>query len=504
MTNPPIPAAQYVRMSTEDQKYSINNQEAVIAEYAQQNGYRIVQTFSDPGISGLDLKHRPGLKSLLKTVVSGSAGFQTILVLDVSRWGRFQDIDESAYYEFLCRQSGVRIQYCAEPFANDQSAYSNLVKAIKRTMAAEYSRELGSKVFRGQARLASLGYKQGGAPQIGLRRLLIGQEGNPKQLLGSGERKSLMTDRVLLVPGPQPEIRFVRHLFERFCEGQTIAQIALDLRRHRRYGRRWTASSILNLLRNPQYVGVYVYNRTSTKLKSGRIVNPPSQWIRKPGALEPIIPPALFEGAQKKLEGFTVNLSNEELLSRLRNLLSEKGFLTARLIGQSQNLPAASTYAHRFGDLPAAFRLIGFNTSGQGLSKRRLLANLRQEAWEALKQNLRENGVHLRQLSTEPYNIHANGMPLMHFVLALPVNSGGSGPVWQIRPPRPSAIGRSVIAMMSHDDKVIEYVISGRLRKTPVKRFLMTLPMLASTSLARFKTPPEFATALRSTGYLGT
>jgi hypothetical protein len=70
------------------------------------------------------------------------------LVLDVSRWGRFQDVDESAYYEFLCRQSGVRVQYCAESFVNDLSPYSNLVKAIKRMMAAEYSRELGVKVLQ--------------------------------------------------------------------------------------------------------------------------------------------------------------------------------------------------------------------------------------------------------------------------------------------------------------------------------------------------------------------
>jgi hypothetical protein len=34
-----------------------------------------------------------------------------ILVLDVSRWGRFQDIDESAYYEFLCRRAGMQVGF---------------------------------------------------------------------------------------------------------------------------------------------------------------------------------------------------------------------------------------------------------------------------------------------------------------------------------------------------------------------------------------------------------
>jgi DNA invertase Pin-like site-specific DNA recombinase len=37
-----------------------------------------------------------------------------VLVYDVSRWGRFQDIDESAHYEFVCKQAGIKVAYCAE------------------------------------------------------------------------------------------------------------------------------------------------------------------------------------------------------------------------------------------------------------------------------------------------------------------------------------------------------------------------------------------------------
>jgi hypothetical protein len=32
-----------------------------------------------------------------------------------SRWGRFQDADESAHYEFLCKSAGIPVHYCAEP-----------------------------------------------------------------------------------------------------------------------------------------------------------------------------------------------------------------------------------------------------------------------------------------------------------------------------------------------------------------------------------------------------
>ena len=65
---------------------------------------------------------------------------------DVSRWGRFQDADESAYYEFVLKKAGVHVHYCAEPFTNDGSLASVLLKAIKRTMAGEFSREPGVKV----------------------------------------------------------------------------------------------------------------------------------------------------------------------------------------------------------------------------------------------------------------------------------------------------------------------------------------------------------------------
>src|ERR1700757_1396532 len=178
-----IPAVQYVRMSTEHQQYSLANQAAAIERYAEGHGFMIVKTYFDPGRSGLQLKYRYGLQQLLRDVVSEEPGFLAILVYDVSRWGRFQDTDESAHYEFLCKSAGVPVHYCAESFANDGSLPSSVMKALKRAMAGEYSRELGVKVLAGQMGLAKLGFKQGGPPGYGLRRMLVSSTGEPKQLL---------------------------------------------------------------------------------------------------------------------------------------------------------------------------------------------------------------------------------------------------------------------------------------------------------------------------------
>lgn len=159
-----VRAAQYVRMSTEHQQYSTENQIDAIKLYAERRAIEIVRTYADEGRSGLRLAGRDALKQLIDDVQSGKADFTAILVYDVSRWGRFQDADESAYYEYICKRAGIGVHYCAEQFENDGSPVSTIVKGVKRAMAGEYSRELSTKVFAGQCRLIEHGFRQGGPP----------------------------------------------------------------------------------------------------------------------------------------------------------------------------------------------------------------------------------------------------------------------------------------------------------------------------------------------------
>src|SRR5580692_2694412 len=194
---PPSNAAAYVRMSTEHQQYSTSNQMDVITEYAKRREKQIVKQYSDEGKSGLNIQGRESLAQMIQDVQNGTLSFSNILVYDVSRWGRFQDADESAYYEYICRRAGVSVHYCAEQFENDGSPVSTIVKGVKRAMAGEYSRELSAKVFIGQCRLIELGFRQGGAPGFGLRRMLRDQGGGAKGMLSRGEQKSIQTDRVV-------------------------------------------------------------------------------------------------------------------------------------------------------------------------------------------------------------------------------------------------------------------------------------------------------------------
>jgi hypothetical protein len=151
-----IRAAEYVRMSTEHQKYSTENQGDAIRAYAEHRHMEIVRTYSDAGKSGLKIEGRDALRQLIDDVEAGETDFDAVLVYDISRWGRFQDADESAYYEYICRRNGISIHYCAEQFDNDGSPVSTIVKGVKRAMAGEYSRELSAKVFSLRVSAASL------------------------------------------------------------------------------------------------------------------------------------------------------------------------------------------------------------------------------------------------------------------------------------------------------------------------------------------------------------
>jgi DNA invertase Pin-like site-specific DNA recombinase len=122
-------------MSTEHQQYSPENQLEIIRQYAAAHNMEIVQEYSDHGRSGLNIAGREGLNQLMADVEAKRTTFTSLLVYDVSRWGRFQDVDESAYYEYVLKRSGIRVHYCAEQFENDGSMSSSVLKTLKRSMA---------------------------------------------------------------------------------------------------------------------------------------------------------------------------------------------------------------------------------------------------------------------------------------------------------------------------------------------------------------------------------
>jgi DNA invertase Pin-like site-specific DNA recombinase len=316
-------------MSKEEQDFSIEYQMAAIAVFAERYGYEICRTYADRGISGVGIKKRSALQTLLSDALSRDRDFEAILVYDVSRWGRFQNIDQSAHYEFICSEAGVGVEYCTEPFLNDGSPTSSLFKHIKRTMAAEYSRELSVKTKSGKHGLRKLGYWTSGPPGFGFRRQIVLQ--------------SLFNS--------------VRDKRSRRARNVSRAEALTDLRRV------LSEQGVLN---------------KSVIMQHGRVT--PGMHARRFGGLlgaykaigyEPSLEQSMSASrlisALSNRRRSVCKLSDDELLRRLGALFHEKGRLTIQLIDEAPEMPAASTFSLRFGTIIRAYEKVGYTPNAQQL-----------------------------------------------------------------------------------------------------------------------------------------
>jgi DNA invertase Pin-like site-specific DNA recombinase len=359
----PIQAAIYVRMSTESQNYSTDHQRAKIHEYALSKRILVVREYVDEGKSGLDIRRRTGLRNLIDDVQSGKADFKLIIVYDVSRWGRFQDVDEAAYHEHTCRRAGIKVVYSGEQFSDDGTPLGALMKSIKRMMAAEYSRELSAKTFNAQCRFTEIGFKQGGHAGYGLRRLALTKEGTPRRVLEYGEAKGAVTDRVILIPGPAHEAVTIRRVYALYLEQKlsepAIARLLNDEGIASEFDRPWTHSMVNSLLTNLKYCGTLAFNRKSCKLSSRRKSNPHEEWVVNEGAVEPLISLSLFAQARderaRRLRRYTL----DELLGLLQRCHETHGKVNAKIIATDPLMPDPQLFVRGFGSLIAAYNAAG-------------------------------------------------------------------------------------------------------------------------------------------------
>jgi DNA invertase Pin-like site-specific DNA recombinase len=390
-------------MSTDMQHYSIENQSYAILIYAARRGLTIVRSYEDAGRSGVRLDRRAGLQALLADVCSGRANFKTVLVYDVSRWGRFQDSDESAHYEYLCRQAGVSVEYCAEQFENDGSLTAALLKNIKRAMAGEYSRELSVKVQIGKSRLAMRGFHLGAPPGYGLRRMLVDEHRIPKGELRRGQWKSIQSDHVILVPGPPNELKTIKRIYRMFLDQQlSVHKIADQLTSAgipAASGGAWTYSTVRSILSHEKYIGTAVYSQTSKLISRKWQRNPKDIWVRHEGAFQAVVPKDRFERACQRLAQLARPMTNNEMLDFLTALWCKSDHLSGRIVDTSKSAPSTHSYVARFGSMAKAFQMIGFkNRENYGYNahlRKHLIAEMRAEI-------IRRGG----SLEVSPWNKH--------------------------------------------------------------------------------------------------
>ncbi len=357
----PLRAVAYYRHSAEiGQENSVEIQQDNVRAFAARHDIQIINEFADRGKSGLNAEGRPAFNEMVEWVKTRD-DFVLILVLDVSRWGRFQDTDLSAHYESLCTQHGKQVIYTNIGFTRDEDRLINqLRKSIDRYQSAEYSRTLSKKVFEGAAKVARQGYRPGGPPPYAFHRMMLDERKQPDRILQPGQRKAIQNGRVVLVPGEPEHVNVVHEVFVLFVERRlNERQIAGQLNDRgitSPGGRRWSEVSVRHILTNRQYTGAVVYNRTTQRLKTKRRSNPPEQWIITPEAYEPIIALDLFDQAQAIFESRKRRFNRDDMLARLQAIYTRYNIVTSRLIQYDRECPSPDTYKTAFGGINGAFQ----------------------------------------------------------------------------------------------------------------------------------------------------
>jgi DNA invertase Pin-like site-specific DNA recombinase len=354
-------AVAYYRHSAQDrQENSIAIQQDQVRAWAHSNGVEIIHEFLDPGRSGLTAEGRPGFQDMMESWVKKRSDFQYILCLDVSRWGRFQDIDLSAQYSAECRKYGKEVIYTTLGKPREDDPLYPVYVQFERFRAAQYSRELSDKVFRGCVKIAQQGYWAGGKPRYGFRRLLLNESRQPVQVLKPGERKSIQNQRVTLTLGDEREVAVVRRIFREFTDGGRHEQAIADgLNRDgipSPGGRAWDTAKVRDILMDERYTGTMVYNRTTQKLKTPSRLNPKDKWIRTPESFERVIEPEVFAKAQQVFAERARQHTPAYMLEKLELLFDLHGTVRQSLIRATSDMPSPSTYLKHFGSMDAAFQ----------------------------------------------------------------------------------------------------------------------------------------------------
>lgn len=358
-----LKGAVYIRMSTELQVESPENQERQIRDFAAGYGIEIVKIYADLGVSGITAEGREQFSALIDDVEKGFNTYNIVLYLDESRWGRFVDSRDAEYYRMVLERKNVICHACDKPLTLTNTIADRIITLLRDESASDHSRQLSQKVFIGQCNLAEKGCRQGGSAGFGLRRLLLDEKGNPKQELARGQRKSLQTERVILTPGPEEEREKIYWIYDQFINGYSEKEIAEQLNIEgwkNDFGRPWSRGTVREVLTNEKYIGNNVFNRRSAKMKSKSRANPENEWVRKEGAFASLVNPERFYKVQGILQERHKKMSNDEMLHLLRNLHTEKGRLSALIIDEADFLPPSSLYRNRFGGLLRAYQLVGY------------------------------------------------------------------------------------------------------------------------------------------------
>jgi DNA invertase Pin-like site-specific DNA recombinase len=297
----------YIRVSTEQQagemRTSLPEQRRALEDRARTLG-RILDpaaVFVDAGISGATAEGRPAFMAMLAYCEENprAAGDGVILVLNDSRFGRFDDPEEATHWRFVLKKLGWVVRFAEGDDVTDVFA-RGVIRFIGSAQASEYRANLKRTAKRASRATAAEGRWQNRAP-LGYRRLATRSDGS-QRVLEASQRKA--DDEVTrLTPGPAIEQEIVRFVFESYAAGDmTLGKLVLQMQ-SRWPSKRWSVPTLNAVLKNEVYVGDVIWCRRPHDKSEQRKhrVRPREEWVIVRDAHPALIGRELFAEVQTRL-----------------------------------------------------------------------------------------------------------------------------------------------------------------------------------------------------------
>ena len=279
-----VTAVGYLRMSTDRQETSPEQQRAEVEKYAAKNGYQVMRWYQDLGISGDKTDKRLQFQQMITDAADGR--FKAILCWDQDRFGRFDSL-ESGYWIHPLRRQGVQLVTCTDGPVDWNSFAGRMIYGMKQEGKHQYLVDLSNNVTRRMNQLAHEGRWVCGALPIGY---------------ALDEQKNI-------VLGKPEDVEFVQMLFREYLAGATTRQLC-TIARARGYisskGKPWSVAGITALLKKPMYAGTFTYGRHQFSKYQPRTqpgkYRARDEWITIPNNHPPIVTQQQFDAVQQQLK----------------------------------------------------------------------------------------------------------------------------------------------------------------------------------------------------------
>jgi site-specific DNA recombinase len=231
-----INAVGYIRMSSDKQEASPEQQRQEIISLAERDGYRIIRWYLDEGISGDATDKRLDFQRMIRD--SETREFQAVLCWDQDRFGRFDSI-EAGHWIHPLRENGVHLVTVAQGKIDWNDFAGRMLYGIQQEGKHAYLRDLSRNVCRGLREKAKQGKWPAGTPPFGYDSDADGR----------------------LVLGEANHVRVVQRLYRMYLDGNSMMAIYEQMKADGEPapGPEWNLDTVKRLLKNEIYTGDFIW-----------------------------------------------------------------------------------------------------------------------------------------------------------------------------------------------------------------------------------------------------